>query len=259
MSKRWRVTDEYLGTEAAARFSDLDQVFAAVGTLVSADPISRTSRLALPGGTYYLKLYHAAGKRLRRYFGRSKISKEWRNLLTLRNLGVPGAGIVAYGEERRFGLFQRGALVTEEIASAVNLSALGALHPELFADGQWMRSVLRQLAEMTRRMHSAGFTHGDLHWRNVLVTTRGPPKVYLIDCPAGRRWPRPLLRARVVRDLASLDVNALDALRTTQRLYFFLRYRGARILSAVDKRMIWSILAYNRDKSRNRVSPRPRS
>ena len=49
------------------------------------------------------------------------------------------------------------------------------------------RNVIRQLAEMTRRIHDSHFFHHDLVWRNVLVTgfPFAPARLWWIDCPRG--------------------------------------------------------------------------
>ena len=254
MNKRWRVLDEYMDTDAERAFATLDQTLAQGGTVISADPVSRTSRIEIDGTGYYLKVYYAAGKRLRRHLGASKISREWSNLLALRDLGIPVANIIAYGEERPAGRFKRGALITEEIVDSRELTMIPASHPALLRMPGWLASVSAQLAAHIRRMHAGGFTHGDLHLRNILVTTAAEPEVYLIDCPSGGYPPAPLLAGRIIKDLANLDTETGDFLRATQRLSFFLHYRNSEGLSNADKLMLKRIMHYKhrkRDKRRH--------
>jgi len=254
MSTRWRILDEDRDRHARAYVGGLDQVFAAEGTLVSADPLSRTLRVQKAGTGYYLKRYHSAGSGIRRYLGRSKINREWRNLLFLENLGIPGARIVAYGEQRYLGIYRRGALVTEEIPDAINLEAVLASMPQVLGQTPWRRRVSDRLAAIVRQLHDACFTHGDLHCRNVLVTTDSYTEVYLIDCPGGRRWLWPFISGRIVKDLANLDVHARDKIRRTERLRFFMYYRRISRLAETDKRMIRKIINYNRIRDDRRVA-----
>ena len=68
--------------------------------------------------------------------------------------------------------------------------------------------------------------------------------VYLIDCPAGSFWWGPMLRYRIIKDLACLDKVAKYQLTRSQRLRFYLQYRGRRRLSARDKRCIRRIVGF---------------
>src|SRR5690606_1112753 len=89
-------------------------------------------------------------------------------------------------------------------------------------DRAWVATVSDQVADGLRVMHARGFCHGDMKWRNILVTGT-PPRVFFIDCPAGRFWFGPFLHYRVIKDLACLDKVAKHTLSRTQRLRFYLR------------------------------------
>ena len=92
---------------------------------------------------------------------------------------------VGYGLERKYGSFVRGALITEEIPDTIDLASMAAIGDPRLRDRRWMAQVLRQIADITRTLHAAGFAHNDLKWRNLLVDGGGSPTVYLIDCPSG--------------------------------------------------------------------------
>lgn len=249
--RRWWFNADFRDRAAAQLFADLDSTFAVDGTLVASDPLSRVLRVDTADGRYYVKRY--AGKRrtaVRRWFGLhsliapQRVVREWQNLSLFRRWGIPTATLVAYGLERRFGSFVRGALVTEEIPDTCDLAQLARLRDRRLGDRRWVAEVSRQVARITRAMHDAGFAHNDLKWRNLLVTGGEAPVVYLIDCPSGCFWWRPFLDYRIVKDLACLDKVAKHHLSRTQRLRFYLDYVQRRRLSAADKRVVRRILRF---------------
>lgn len=226
-------------------FADLDAVFALHGDRIASSPLSEVCRVTIDGVHFYVKRYTGAGKNiLRRWFGRPRVQAEWENLQAFQARGIPTAKLAAFGLERRFGTFIRGALITEEIPRAHSLTQLVANADPRMRDRRWIAAILRQLALMTRQLHQRGFAHNDLKWRNILVNDDNPPMVFLIDCPCGAHWHGPLLQYRIVKDLACLDKVARHELSRTQRLRFYLEYTRQRRLTAADKKRIIRILNY---------------
>lgn len=237
----WRLTNE--ATAAARRaFGDLEAVFALQGERITSDPLSEVRRVELDGVRYYIKRYHGAGKGLRRFIGRPRVKAEWQNLRHFERWGIPTAPIVAHGLERRAGSFTRGALITQELRGTEDLAQLANSNDPRLRDRAWVARVSEQLAAATRTLHDHHFTHNDLKWRNLLVDEQG--RLYLIDCPTGAFWWGPLLRHRIVKDLACLDKVAKYQLSRTQRLRFFLAYREHERLDAADKACIRQVLDY---------------
>jgi len=224
-------------------FPSLDAVFALAGVRVSRDPQSEVLRVEHAGIGYYVKRYWRAGKGLRRWLGRPRVVAEWQNLdYYFARWGVPAAVVVAYGSERRLGLFKRGALITRELASCSDLATLANNRDARLRNADWVRRVSRQLAQATRRLHDERFAHNDLKWRNLLVDQDG--HLFFIDCPNGRFWRGPFLRYRVIKDLACLDKLASIHLSRSQRLRFYLQYTGRTHLNAADKRCIRRIVTF---------------
>lgn len=226
----------------AAEFGSLDAVFALQGERITSDPLSEVIRIARDGVRYYVKRYHSAGSGLRRYLPRPRVQAEWENLRRFAAWGIPTAEIVGWGLERRAGAFVRGALITRELANTENLWILDYQQDARLRDRAWVDAVSRQLAAATRCMHGHRFAHNDLKWRNLLVDEAGT--LFFIDCPTGGFWWGPLLRYRIVKDLACLDKVAKRVLTRTQRLRFFLQYRQRNRLTAADKRRIRQILHF---------------
>lgn len=238
---QWRVAED-LAPELAEEFASLERVFALEGEGLTRDPLSEVIRIERGGVRYYVKRYWGAGKGLRRFIGRPRVKAEWQNLKYFAKWGIPTAPIVAHGLERRGGAFVRGALITRELENTLDLAALAKQGDARMRDSAWVDGVSRQLAQATRRMHDHHFTHNDLKWRNLLVNEKA--ELFFIDCPTGSFWWGPLLRYRIVKDLACLDKVAKQQLTRSQRLRFYLQYRGRVRLTPADKRRVRKVLAF---------------
>jgi hypothetical protein len=189
------------------------------------------------------------------FFGRaSKARCEFRNYAVFTRLGIRCARRVACGEERdALGRLRRAFILTEAIPDAVTLVEFFQNVAERLRPGahQLRQAVIRQLAEMTRRAHGAGFFHHDLVWRNVLVTHAPPdePRLWWIDCPRGRfdHW-SPWRERRRVKDLASLDKVASQLATRLERVLFVKHYLGLSRLDAGAKSLIRHALTYRKQR-----------
>ena len=229
--------------DIAAResFSSLDRVFELDGLLVSPGKWCHVIKLCVAGRNYYVKRYAPRGKHLRKVFGPSRAINEHRNLTFFAHLGIPVPLTVAYGSQRILGLFRRAALITQEVPSAIDLQTLARTRPDLIGNRTWLSHLLRKVAEYVGRIHRDGFTHGDLKWRNILVTPDELPSVYFFDCPNGTHR-LPVLRPHyIIRDLACLDRLAPQYLSRSTRLRWYLWYRDRTELTEEDKNILKAI------------------
>lgn len=245
--RSWCILEDLANDLERQAFSTLDAAFSVPGEYVASDPLSCVTRATVGGRVFYIKRYTGAGKGFRRYLGRSRLRGEWDNLTLFHRLGIPAPAIVAVGEERRLGSYQRGALVLAELRDTASLADIAYQCPERFGDRQWLWTVIQQVAEHTRRLHQHGVAHNDLRWRNIMVNMKGYPRVYFLDCPSGRRWPRPLLNYRITKDLSHLDRDARSVLSRSQRLRAYKAYSDCARLSKFDKRRITRVLRRNRN------------
>jgi hypothetical protein len=236
----WTLEPQYQAL--SADFGDLDAVFALQGERLTRDPLSEVIRVERSGVRYYVKRYWGGGKGLRRYIGRPRVKAEWQNLRHFAKWGVPTAAIVACGLERQLGRFVRGALITRELDNTLDLAHLVSRADPRLQDRAWVDLISRQLARATRTLHDHRFTHNDLKWRNLLVNDRG--ELFFIDCPTGSFWWGPLLRYRIIKDLACLDKVANKVLSRTQRLRFYLQYCDRERLNATDKGRIGRVVKF---------------
>ncbi len=238
---RWYLDPDYAHLDTA--FGSLDAVFGLTGELVTKDRISRVIRITRDGVRYYVKRYHRGAKGLHAYLGRPRIKAEWINLRRFEQWGIPGPHVVAYGLERnKWGIFTRGAMITRELPDTADLAKLAQDRDARLKDPQWVRRISLELALATRAMHGHRFTHNDLKWRNLLVDSRNA--LFFIDCPSGSFSLGPLLKRRIVKDLACLDKVAKFTLTRTQRLRFYLQYMGQSRLNRTDKKTIRKILRF---------------
>ncbi len=236
----WQLAAEYQDLDAD--FGSLEKVFTLQGERITHDPLSELIRVNRKGVDYYVKRYRNAGKGLRRYAARPRIKAEWQNLKRFAKWGIPTAEVIAQGLERKSGAFLRGAMITREIPESQDLAVLAYENSPLLQNGAWVKRVSQQVACAARIMHAHGFTHNDLKWRNLLVDANA--KVYLIDCPAGTFWWGPMLRYRIIKDLACLDKVAKYQLSNTQRLRFYLQYSQRARLNEQDKKQIGKIVRF---------------
>lgn len=244
MSSFWYVTSAFRNTEASDIFPSIDAAFAVEGKYITSSPINRVIKVTTNEHTFYVKTYSAGGKRLKRWFGRSRVRAEWENLSFFETLDIPIPRVVAYGQQSCCGIFVRGALVTLEIPDTRDLADLHKSNHAFLHDPQWVEDVSKQIAHHTRRLHQNRFSHVDLKWRNILVTVAKPPRVFFIDCPAGRIRGGPGLERWLIKDIACLDKIAKQRLSRSQRLRFYMAYRQIQHLEAANKRQIQKILRF---------------
>lgn len=249
-ASNWRLLPDLESLSAV--FGSLDDVFRLQGEHITGDRISDVIRVEHAGIRYYVKRYRLAGKGLRRFLGKPRVQSEWENLMWFARHGIPAAQVVAYGMERRCGLFRRGALITQEIPRTRDLADIARSNDPRLSDSRWVRHVSRQAANALRIMHAQHFIHGDFKWRNLLVDDQG--KLFLIDCPLGAFWHGRLFEHRVLKDLASLDRVARYKLRCSQRLRFYLQYAQKERLDEDDKAFLRKY-AQRRDRRVSSFAP----
>ena len=245
----WTITAAYRQSQIEKFFPSLSKVFDfSSGKKISFDSDSQVDKVAVDGTSFYIKRYFRT-RGLRSWLGYSRVRGEWKNLLLFQHLRIPTAPVVAYGETYIAGYTLKGALITEEIRDVSSLSDLYQSDSHLLHNRQWVYAVIKQVAAATKKMHRHRFAHNDLKWRNILVThNEDNPQVYFIDCPSGMRWPWPLLKGRILKDLACLDKVAHKCLSNTTRLFFYKQYNEITRLRKKDRKNIHKIIHYFRGR-----------
>lgn len=242
----------------------------ALGDVITRSGTTEVRRITLGSGseapTIFIKKYWVtrpsqlwSGMLRGTFFGRSKVRCEFSNLERLRAWQLDAPEPLAYGEERNAGWLVRSFLISRSVPNPKPLHVF--IRDELVAGAEAKsrlarRELLEKLAAYTRRLHDRGFVHHDYFWRNILLSGHDLEHFFLIDAHKGRNWfPWEERRARA-EDLAALDAPAPRFFRRTERLRFFLLYRGHRRLDAADKALLHLVLqraAPMREKQLRRV------
>lgn len=193
----------------------------------------------LPG--FYLKRYRFLdwNRRIRctfrgSFFGEPRAAAEYRLLRQMRQLGIPAVRPIAVGCRRRLQFVVGSFLITEEVPDAQNLTsfarslATGRVALGVAARRAFVGRLARQIAEI----HVAGFQHGQLFWRNVLVRMlpTGEAEFYFLDARPRhtvRRLSR-LGRNWWIEELAHMAASAEVFTNRSERLRFLIAYYKAR-------------------------------
>ena len=214
--------------------------------------------LSAPDGSslpiFYKQYFHSTPSLA--FLGRpSKARRERDSYEVFSRLNLRGAEWVACGEQRdKMGRLRSAFIITRAVPDAVGLIEFMS---ERFpansgtANARSRRAVLRQLAEMARAIHQAGFFHNDLYWRNILVSLEKnrPPLVWWIDCPRGQfdRW-SPWRRRRLLKDLAGLDKCGSQYCTRSERLDFAKAYLGKKSLDMETLTLARDVTRYRRER-----------
>jgi len=253
--KAWRILSPWNKTAVASYFSSMKAVFQLDAKIISKSSQSEIFSQEIEGKTYFIKRYFRS-KNIGSWLGFSRFRTELRNQLWFNQQGIPSAKVVAYGERRLLLKTLKGVLITEGVSDAQELVEIAKSTPDKFAQKQWRDAIIAQLSAITAQLHHARFCHNDLHWRNILVQqseTSVEPKIFLIDCPSGKKLFGPLLSYRKLKDLANLDKLAAIYLTRSQRLRFFFEYSDIKKLSTDDKKMILNVLKHKANRVKRKA------
>lgn len=179
----------------------------------------RTLRFELDGKGYFLKLHRGVGwgEILKNWSTLKKpvlgADQEWQAIAALTRAGVPTMTAAAYGERGCNPATRHSFIITEELAPTISLEDFSRDWLSQSPPPALKRALIREVAEMTGRMHRAGVNHRDCYICHFLLHTDTPPspqqlRLSLIDLH------RAQLRRRVPRrwrdkDLAGLYFSAL--------------------------------------------------
>ncbi|MEA3366643.1 MAG: lipopolysaccharide kinase InaA family protein [Planctomycetota bacterium] len=194
-------------------------------------------------------------------------------LVRLADLGIASMRPVLLGEEiRRGGRAERSLLATEEIAGATQADDYCEAHfagPLSPAETTEKRRLIRQIADIARRLHAADLSHRDFYLCHIMVrpVEGREPVLHLIDLQRlthhrhgiGRRW--------IVKDLAALLFSSWPGPATgvrspvftqADRLRFARAYFQADRLTAEHKRLLRAVVRKARRIARHDARRRVR-
>jgi hypothetical protein len=191
-----------------------------------------------------------------KFWGRfSKARREFENYAVFQRLNIASAQRIACGEQRDgLGRLKRAFIVTRAVPDSMTLLEFMPKHgsDRANAESKKMRkTIINQLARMTRQIHEVNFFHNDLFWRNILVQSisGAEPKLWWIDCPRGKFSGVAFFhRHRRLKDLAALDKSAEEHFSPRERVQFMKIYMGQMRLNAEARRLIQDVIAYRKKR-----------
>lgn len=185
----------------------------------------RTSRWKLPDEfdiTVFVKVYRRRPSHglLRRLLP-GRALHEGRGYVEFSNRGIHTVPLIAWGEERHWGLLERGVVVTRAIeANTVE---------EEFSNSE-DTELLFATAEQLARIHVAGLAHGDPLVRNFLATQPTPTP---FDLPSWSRLSRSSQFKDLIRFLGSV-AGLTDCLELNRNLLARYAVRMKHLPGSVD-------------------------
>ncbi len=203
-------------------------------TTVKRGPHRVVYRADLAEGSVYVKHFLVPNFRAkaRQWFRSGKGRNEGRRAAKLEAIGVPTITPVALGERRVNKLLLENFLVTKEIPDTLPLDEFVERRLPLMPEdrqGRLRRDLARTLADLTARLHDAGFVHQDFHPGNLLLHI-GPDdslRLAVIDLDALRQI-RNLGWGDVRENLALLNHYFWSRCNRSDRYRFLKAYLKAR-------------------------------
>lgn len=193
----------------------------------------RTLRTEVAGKGYFVKIHRGVGwaEIFKNWLTLKRpvlgADQEWKAIEALNAAGVPTMTAVAYGERGVNPAARHSFIITEELAPTISLEDFSSKWQVTPPPPALKRSLIREVARMTRRMHQAGVNHRDCYICHFLLHTDQPPapesfRLSLIDLHRAqirlsvpRRWRN--------KDLAGLYFSALNIGLTRRDKLRFLR------------------------------------
>lgn len=166
------------------------------------------------------------------FVGRHRAEVEARLIREMRELGLPAVRPVAVGCRRVGHFVTASVLITEAVPGAMNLTqaVLELAAGRICFSPLARRRTIAALANYVADLHSAGYRHGQLFWRNILIRSApgGDSEFFFLD---PRPRPARLASRRDdawLRELAQLNASALAFTTPAERRRFVVAYRRAR-------------------------------
>lgn len=251
----------YLSQECQANLGiekNLKEVFQLEGEIFRATQNRETLKVTTPGKSYFVKRHRGVGwkevfKNL--CFGRLPIlgaQNEWLAIQKLHEIGIDTMVLSGYGTKGKNPAKQSSFLITEALEDCESLETLAVEWQKNQPPVRFKRRLITTLANISKKMHSAGVNHRDFYLchflmpkdQNLALSDNNKNiRLFLIDLHRAQIRTQTPNRWRI-KDLAGLYFSSLH-LELSQRDYFrFIRaYSGASLREALktDKHLWLSV------------------
>jgi len=208
---------------------------------------------------FLLKHYHSSGlaNAVKYMLLPTRASTEWRVMQRFKELGIPTASPIVYGEKRQLGFLADSFFAATFIEDSISY---GPFTLKLMRQGLWNETIknllFSKLARLTAMLHEASVFHADFHLGNVLVSNQKSPSpdLHVIDLHTVY-FPRRLKRRQALLNLARVteSIRQLGADQVPIFLEMYLALRNGfapstehlaaevgRLVAALDRRKMKS-------------------
>lgn len=252
------INREFVNVLARNRLNTLERMFEYRGGEVIKDIGIRTvTRIALTidGNVrhFYLKRHYGEKMWFRGWGSPSGIGRgvsqgllEFDNICRFRRANVSTPVPVAAGQRRIQWPRVQSLVMTEDFRPYISLEKLLESRPEVF-QGEESKTrkvlLLREIADLARRMHEGGFNHRDFNGTHVLLryaTEDRPPATALFDLQRIDRKKFPRFRW-IIKSLAELNYSLPETVFSAEdRRFLFLCYKNRSSPGLWDRfQMFW--------------------
>ena len=209
-------------------FMEPDNLFSMPGARIVKDsPTTRAAVITLEvdgaSRALHLKRLNRRGMEftVKYLFQRSRARRLFRSLVALNERGVPTLRPVAAISERAGPFLRRSFLITEQIEAKPLFDVWEKdIYPSGNPPGR-RRKIMRDVARLIARMHTAGVFHRDLKSSNILIAADGGPVIADLD---GTRLGSNVSYRQRVRDLARLSTSLVPLANIADRHVFLKEY-----------------------------------
>ena len=191
----------------------------------------------------FLKIFQppAGFDAVKDFFRGAKATRFLRQSVLLSAAGFFVPTVVAAGEERRGRRLKRAFVLTWEIpGEPVPLFLRNRYEGPTGLAWMEKRLGLESLGREIRRLHDAGFVHGDLVPSNIFVLRERDRgfRYYLMDHDRTRRYPKWFAQSLWQRNLVQLNRFPLPGITLQDRIRFFRAYSGRPDWSDAERRLL---------------------
>lgn len=195
----------------------------------------KTIQVQLAGKSYFLKQHFGVGWKeiFKNLLSFKKpilgAMTEVRAIEKLNALAIATTPLVAYGQRGSNPANLQSFVLTQDLGDITSLEDLCANWKHSLPDPTFKRQLIRQVAEIARKLHENGVNHRDFYLCHFCLDNTLLPEIrlYLIDLHRVLVHPRPSFSANV-KDIAALYFSSMDVGLTLRDYLRFKRYYGQR-------------------------------
>lgn len=213
----------------------------------------RTLRFELAGEAFFLKVHQGIGwlevikNLIQLRLPIVGASNEWQAINRLHEIGVHTMTAVGYGRRGVNPATLLSFIITEELRDTLSLEDMCERWPAQPPGFAFKQAVIKQVAEIAKRIHEHGINHRDFYLCHFLADVSCGEEnlnaenltLYLVDLHRAQLRRKTPLRW-IIKDLGGLYFSALDIGLTSRDVWRFMRYYSGKSLRELQsERDFW--------------------